>query len=166
MKTFLLSVCALALAAPVASEACTLNYKDLKSAVDVSSTLVRSKSRVRYSRSARSVSQSVVLKDGQNVAYTAGGCEHFSFTFAYGVEAYPSTAQEALATALSLVNKTPVIADQKGNKETVVTGLNEGLANLPEENEEGIYYFPCGDASCYVGQGEDGSLQVNYMFAL
>lgn len=166
MKSVLLSLFALTLAAPVAAEACTLNYKELKSAVDVSPSLVRSKSRVRYSRSARSVSQSVVLKDGQDVAYTAGGCEHFTFSFAYSVPTYPVNAHDALARSLAMITKTPVTADQEANKETLVTGLNEGLANLPEENEEGYYGFPCGDASCWVSKSEKGQLEITYSFAL
>lgn len=166
MKALLLSVIALALAAPAGAEACTLNYKDLKSAVDVSSKLVRSKSRVRYSRSARSVSQSLVLKDGQDVTYTAGGCEHFTFSFAYSVATYPVNAQDAFSRSLVMVKKTPVTADQAANKDTIVKGLHAGLANLPEENEEGFYYFPCGDASCWVGKSESGQLEVTYSFAL
>lgn len=161
---FVLSLLALSLLPAAAHADCTLNYKDLKSALDVAKSEVKSKSRVRYSRSGRSVSQSVVMKNDQAVSYVAGGCEHFSYTFTYAKVALPSDAAESFARASALLAATPVTKEAAGNKESLLQNLADAQ---PMEGEQGdVHYFSCGDASCYVGASEQGDLLINYMFAL
>lgn len=159
-----LSLLALALLPAAAQAGCTLNYKELKSAIDVARSEVSAKSKVRYSRSARTVSQSITRKDGQVVRYQAGGCEHYTYSFAYPNVKLSRDARADLARAADLLEATPVTKAGAYDRDLLLSNLREG-AQLGEEDGS-VHYFPCGDATCTVSEGDAGEFVVGYSFAL
>lgn len=161
---FALTLLALALAAPsaFAADTCTLQLKDLKSAIDVSKRLVRSKSAVRLSRGDRTVNQTIVLKDGQAVKYKAGGCEHYTYYFVYPKVTYSGKATKDLAKARALLEKTPVTRTAAGEKESLL----RYLADARDAEDGDSHSFSCGDASCSVSKNTHSEFQISYSFAL
>ena len=161
---FALTLLTLVFTAPAAfaTDGCTLQLKDLKSAIDVSKRSVRSKSAVRVNRSDRTINQTIVLKDGQSVKYKAGGCEHYTYYFIYPKVAYTGKADKDLAKARALLEKTPVIRTAAGEKETLL----RGLADARDSEDGDSHSFPCGEASCSVSKSSAGEFLVSYSFPL
>jgi hypothetical protein len=160
----ILSLLALALLPVGAQAACTLNYKELKSAIDVARSEVRAKTKVRYSRSERSVSQTITMLDGQAVRYKAGGCEHYTYSFAYPSVKMSHEALTDFARAAELLASTPVTKQGAYDRDMILTSLRAAVE--PDQGDGSTHYFPCGDANCYVSETEAGEFIVTYSFAL
>lgn len=159
-----LTLLALVFTAPsaFAADTCTLQLKDLKSAIDVSKRLVRSKSAVRVSLGDRTIHQTIVLKDGQSVKYKAGGCEHYTYYFIYPKVAFTGKADKDLAKARALLEKTPVTRAAAGEKETLL----RSLADARDSEDGDNHSFPCGEASCSVSKSEQGEFLISHSFPL
>jgi len=151
---------------PAAAHAgeCTLNFKELKSAIDVSRSAVTSKTKVRYDRRELVLRQSITRKDGQVVNYQAGGCEHYAYAFTFPKVALMSDSIENFKRAAVLLSATPVTKAGANERDTLITNLR--AATEASNDGEDTQYFPCGDATCSVGQNEAGEFAVSYMFAL
>lgn len=146
---------------------CLIENKDLKSALNLKPKYFKSTGKVEVGN--REVHQTVVLKNGQQVTYSEGGCQHFSYSFSYknaaaGLQKLAPKAQAELA--IRLLKQTPTTAHGTDKKNILIKALKTAIKDGTIKDS---FSLPCGDASCEIAaspEDEPNTLVLGYMFAL
>lgn len=169
MKIMILAVLAALSLNAHAADTCSLNFNALKSAINVSGQFSKLDT-VKINKKAKILSQTGLLKSGEAVRYTAGGCEHLAITYSYKIQNKASDGKAVAALLAQLLTKTPVISDAKGTRDMFIAQLKDAAkngANLSEVQPENrkAYSIPCGDGYCEA-QVNSNEISYSYDFAL
>ena len=139
---------------------CVFNFKDYQSPLDKQVKNFKSLTPAVKDMSRNLLTQTAVLKSGEELQFSSGGCAHHSFTYTYtGVKIGGSDFQRAIA----LLEKTP---DNEGNAKLLIGALQDAQRKETPKKASNTYDLPCGDATCILDVSQKNRVQITYDFAL
>lgn len=140
---------------------CVFNFKEYESPLDNKNKGYKSIDIAKKDMSRNLLTQNAVLKTGENLEFTSGGCAHHSFTYTYTNLRMKSGND--FDRAIGLLEKTP---DKEGNAKLLIGALQDGMRKDVKKKPTGTYELPCGDATCILDVSQKDRLQLTYDFPL
>lgn len=139
---------------------CIFNFQEYQSPLDKKVKFYKSLEPAKKDMTRNLLTQTAILKTGEELQFSSGGCAHHSFTYTYlGVK----NGGNDFDRAISLLEKSP---DNEGNAQLLMDALKDAKKKEVQKKSNNTYDLPCGDALCILDVSQKNRLQLTYDFAL
>jgi len=154
--------------APQAQDQCSYDFPNAKSALDQKSKdFLSIKKPVRNNKDKVLTQKAVFKKDKVKLAFTTGGCAHYSYSFTFSnLKQTDFMSDVAFQKAIELLKATPTTTEGQGLTKTLIEALEQSAMNKIFRPPNSNYDIPCGDAQCALDASVKGELTASYSFAL
>lgn len=140
---------------------CVFNFKEYESPLDNKTKAYKTLDVEKKDEARKILTQTAVLKTGEKLEFTGGGCAHHNFTYTYTNLRFKSGKD--FDRAIGLLEKSP---DKEGNSKLLIGALQDAMRKEVKKKPEGTYELPCGDATCILDVAQKDRLQISYDFPL
>jgi hypothetical protein len=143
------------------NQGCVFNFKAYVSPLDNKTKAYKTLDVEKKDDTRKILTQIAILKTGEKLEFTGGGCAHHSFTYTYTNLRFKSGKD--FDRAIGLLQNSP---DNEGNSKLLIGALQDAMRKDVKKKPEGTYELPCGDATCILDVAQKDRLQISYDFPL
>lgn len=154
--------------APQAQDQCAYDFPNAKSALDQKSKdFLSIKKPVRNYKEKILTQKAVLKKEKVKLAFTTGGCAHYSYSFTFSnLKQNDFMSDVAFTKAIELLKATPTTTEGQALTKSLIEALEQSAMNKIFRPPNSVYDIPCGDAQCSLDASVKGELKTSYSFAL
>lgn len=154
--------------APQAQDQCVYDFPSAKSALDTKSKdFLSIKKPIRNNKEKILTQKAVLKKEKVKLAFTTGGCAHYSYSFTFSnLKQNDFMSDVAFTKAIELLKATPTTTEGQALTKTLIEALEQSAMNKIFRPPNSNYDISCGDAQCSLDASVKGELKTSYSFAL